>query len=122
MSKVLKTFTAAAKKYKELHGKVPILVVDNANRLAEYQPELLDTLQDVAKVASDRRTFRVIFISSEGNVPARMEGWRLPLGVIHPLCLPVYSEERMVKAHQDIQDWRSITGGCYSVLHLQWNL
>ena len=106
MPEVLDTFTAAAIKYKERHGKVPVLVVDNANRLAEYRPELLDTLQDAAKFASDSGTFRVIFISSEGNVPVRMQGWRLPLlvCVIHSLCLPVYSEERVVEACEDVQD------------------
>ena len=96
MREVLRTFTAAAIKYKERHGNPPILVVDNANRLAEYRPELLDNLQDAAKTASDSRTFSVVFISSEGNVPARMEGWRLPLCVIHYICLPVYSEECVV--------------------------
>ena len=121
MPEVLDTFTAAAIKYKKRHGKAPVLVVDSANRLAEYRPELLDTLQDAAKVASDSGTFRVIFISSKGNVPARMKGWRIPLCVIHSLCLPVYSEECMVKACVDVQDWRYILGGCYSVPHLQWS-
>ena len=93
MSEVLDTFTAAAIEYKKRNGKIPILVIDNANRLAEYEPKPLDNLQDAAKVASDSRAFSVVFISSEGNVPARMEGWRLPLCVMHSICLPVYGGE-----------------------------
>ena len=101
--------------HKKCHGKIPILVVDNANRLAEYEQKILDDLQDAAKVASDSRTFSVVFISSEGNVPARMEGWRLPLCVIHSICLPVYREEWVVKAREGVQDWRYNPGGSHPV-------
>ena len=116
MRKILDTFTAAAVEYKKRHGKTPILVVDNASRLADYQPELLDNIQDAAKVASDSRAFKVIFISSEGSVPARMKGRKLPLCVIHSVCLPVYREECVVTAH-DLPDWRYNQGGGHPVPH-----
>lgn len=110
-------FTAAAIKY---HGKVPVLVVDNPNRLAKYQLELLDNFQDAAKVTSDSVTFGVVFVSSEGNVPARMKGGRLPLCVIHSTCLPVYREECVVEAREDVQHWRYIPGGSYLIPHPPW--
>ena len=94
------TFTAAAIKYKEHHGKGPVLVVDNANRLAKYQLELLDNFQDAAKVASDSVTFGAVFVSSEGNVPARC--------AIHSICLLVYREECVVEAREGAQHWRYI--------------
>ena len=77
---LLRTFTTAAIKYKERHGKVPALVVDNANRLAENEPELLDNLQDAAKVATrlngiSQNTFRSKQSHLFANVARACEGW-----------------------------------------------
>ena len=51
---------------------MPVLIIDNANRLAQKQPELLDLFQDYAKLTADKGTVSVVFVSSEGNVPRRM--------------------------------------------------
>lgn len=81
---LLDTFEAAAVKYKKRHGTIPVLVLDNANRLADELPEFLDHLQDRAKYASDNGLYRVVFVF-EGSVSARMQGWRLPLCVLYML-------------------------------------
>ena len=61
-------------KYKQEYGKIPVLIIDNANRLAQKQQELLDHFQDYAKSAADNGIVSVVFVSSEGRVPRRMMG------------------------------------------------
>ena len=51
---------------------MPVLIIDNANRLAQKQPRLLDEFQGYAKDTADNRTASVVFVSSEGRVPRRM--------------------------------------------------
>jgi len=70
----LQLFSSFAMRYKHEYEKVPVLIIDNANRLAEKQPELLDLFQDYAKAAADRGVATVVFVSSEGRVPRRMTG------------------------------------------------
>jgi hypothetical protein len=53
---------------------VPVLIIDNANRLAQKQQGLLDLFQDYAKDAADNGIVTVVFVSSEGRVPRRMMG------------------------------------------------
>ena len=50
---------------------MPVMIIDNANRLAQNQPEFLDVFQDYAKDAADKGIATVVFVSSEG-VPRRM--------------------------------------------------
>ncbi|OLE53257.1 MAG: hypothetical protein AUG51_14040 [Acidobacteria bacterium 13_1_20CM_3_53_8] len=59
---VLQVLSRHAIKYKQEYGRVPVLIVDNANRLAQRQPEL----------AADNGTVTVVFVSSEGRIPRRM--------------------------------------------------
>jgi Cdc6-like AAA superfamily ATPase len=66
-------FSDFAAKYKQEHGKIPVLIIDNADRLAKSKPEILDALQDYAKEATDERTATVVFVSGEGFLP-RMRG------------------------------------------------
>jgi len=68
----LKIFSRLATKYKREYKKAPVLIIDNTNRLAQKQPELLDLFQDYAKLTADEGTVSVVFVSSEGNVPRRM--------------------------------------------------
>ncbi|KIX01032.1 uncharacterized protein Z518_10098 [Rhinocladiella mackenziei CBS 650.93] len=68
----MRVFSRLAIKYKQEHGKVPVLIVDNANRLAQSLPRLLDRFQDYAKNAADKGTAAVVFVSSKGRVPRRM--------------------------------------------------
>jgi len=53
---------------------VPVLIIDNVNRLAQKQPKLLDLLQDYAKDTVDNGTVSVVFVSSDGRIPGRMSG------------------------------------------------
>ena len=68
-----------AKIYKTKHGNCPILIIDNASRLAVKNPELLNDLQDIAKDGADDRLFITLFVSSEGHAPAQLLGKFVPL-------------------------------------------
>jgi len=48
------------------------LIIDNVNRLVEKQLELLEQIQDYAKLAADQGTATIVLVSSEGSVPRRM--------------------------------------------------
>jgi hypothetical protein len=48
--------------------------INNVNRLANNQMELLDLIQDTAKVAQDERIATIVFVSSEGRIQSRMQG------------------------------------------------
>ncbi|KIX09924.1 uncharacterized protein Z518_01005 [Rhinocladiella mackenziei CBS 650.93] len=74
LEEVLQTFSRLTTKYKQEYGRAPVLIVDNANRLAQKLPELLDLFQDYAKDAADEGTAVVVYVSSEGWVPRRMMG------------------------------------------------
>ena len=51
---------------------MPVLIINNANRLAQKQPRLLDLFQGYAKDTADKGTVSVVFVFSEGRVPSRM--------------------------------------------------
>lgn len=68
---VLEAFYTAATKFNKEFGIVPVVIIDNANRLAR---ELLDTLQDHAKRAADDSTVTFVFVALEGTVSHRMIG------------------------------------------------
>jgi hypothetical protein len=71
---VLEAFFHAAVKYKREYKRIPVLIIDNANRLAEKQLQLLEQIQDYAKRAADQGTATIVFLSSKGRVPRRMMG------------------------------------------------
>jgi Cdc6-like AAA superfamily ATPase len=56
------------------YKKIPVLIIDNANRLSQTQQKLLNLFQDYAKDAHDRGTVIIVFVSNEGRVPHRMMG------------------------------------------------
>jgi hypothetical protein len=68
---ILEVFSRAAKKYRDDHKMIPVLVVDNVNKLPG---SLLAELQGYAKEAADDDIVKVIFVSSEGDIPHRMQG------------------------------------------------
>jgi len=72
LEEVLKVFTKLAIKYKHEYNRVPVLIIDNANRLAQKQQELLNLFQDYAKLATDNERVSVVFVSSEGRIPHQM--------------------------------------------------
>ena len=71
LPKVLELFSVVARKYRELYGKIPVLIIDNANKLPL---EHLWLFQDYAKVASDNGTAIVVFVTNEGSVLRHMIG------------------------------------------------
>jgi len=71
---VLQVLSHLAIKYKQEYNRVPVLIIDNANRLAVKQQRLLDLFQDYAKLAVDKEMVTVVFVLSEGYIPRRMMG------------------------------------------------
>jgi hypothetical protein len=65
-------FLVSSSSIRRSMGKKPVLIIDNANKLAQVQPRLLDLFQDYAKNAADKGIVTVVFMSSEGRVPPRM--------------------------------------------------
>jgi chromosomal replication initiation ATPase DnaA len=49
LEEVLQVLSHLAIKYKQEYKRVPVLIIDNANRLAQKKQEILDHLQDYAK-------------------------------------------------------------------------
>jgi hypothetical protein len=74
LEEVLEVLSHLAIKYKQEYKRAPVLIIDNANRLAQQNPELLDHFQDYAKDTADNGTISVVFVSSEGGVPRHMMG------------------------------------------------
>ncbi|PWW77223.1 hypothetical protein C7212DRAFT_362855 [Tuber magnatum] len=72
--KVFKEFRHQAEVFEKNKGRPPVLVLDNVNRLAQRNPELLNILQDIAKDAADDRLFITVFVTSEGQAPIQMLG------------------------------------------------
>jgi Cdc6-like AAA superfamily ATPase len=72
LGEVLQILSHHAIKYKQEYGKIPVLIIDNANRLVQKRQELLNLFQDYAKDAADKGRVTVVFMSSEGRVPRRM--------------------------------------------------
>ena len=62
MHDILRVFTHLAIKYKQEYKRVPVLIIDNANKLAQKQEPLLDQLQNHAKSAADRGIVTVVFV------------------------------------------------------------
>lgn len=70
--RALDAFKRIAKKYKKEHNRLPIVIFDNANRLAHMDKEVLQVLQDDAKDSADSHSYIVVFVSGEGIVPEIM--------------------------------------------------
>jgi hypothetical protein len=70
----LQVLSHLAIKYKQEYGKIPVLIIDNANKLTEEHQKVLNLFQDYAKNAADEGIITVVFMSSEGRVPRRMRG------------------------------------------------
>ena len=74
LENVLHVLSRQARKFKQEYGKTPVLIIDNANRLADEHQWSLDLFQDYAKDAADKGRVTVVFVSSEGQVPRRLMG------------------------------------------------
>jgi len=86
LPELLQVFSDVAIKFKREYKKVPVFIIDNANRLAHQQPKVLDILQDYAKLAVDEGIVTVVFVSSEGFVPNRMMGKSIMFVVLIVMC------------------------------------
>lgn len=64
----------AAAAFKKTHGRPPILIIDDINRLAQRHPKELEVLQDDAKDWADTKQLIIVFVSSEGNGPRLLQG------------------------------------------------
>ena len=101
---ILEAFSRAAVKYKREYKKIPVLIIDNVNRLAENQMELLEQIQDFAKRASDQGKAVVVFVSSEGHVPRHMMGKLILFRVLfvsHYVLIMCNREKLMVEKWAD---------------------
>jgi hypothetical protein len=95
---------------------VPVLIIDNANRLAQKQPELLNLFQDYAKDTADKGTVSVVFVLSEGRIPGRMEGKSIMFVVFNCYVLiKYYREKLMVKKWAYHRNWRYKQRGSSSI-------
>jgi hypothetical protein len=68
---MFEVFSSVALKYRQAHKAIPVLVVDNANKLPK---SILQQFQDYAKEAADKKIATIVFVSSEGRIPRHMEG------------------------------------------------
>ena len=68
---MFEVFSRVALEYKQAHKAIPVLVVDNANKLPEL---LLEEFQDYAEEAADNNIATIVFVSSEGCILRRMRG------------------------------------------------
>jgi len=73
VNEVLNVLSHFAIKYREEYKRVPVLIIDDVNRLARKQQKILNLFQDYAKEAADNGIITVVFMSNEG-VPCRMTG------------------------------------------------
>ena len=81
VEEVLKYLSGVASKYRKKHKRVPVLIIDNVNRLVQDgQESILDLFQNYAKRGCDEGTVTVVFVSSE--VPRRMMGKSIMLMVL----------------------------------------
>jgi type II secretory pathway predicted ATPase ExeA len=84
-------------KYKQEYKKVPVLIIDNADKLVQQNQKLLNRFQDYAADAADKEIIEVVFISSEDGIIPRMVGKSIMSIVVenasrfHPLGLAVPS-------------------------------
>jgi len=105
-----------------LRQKLPIIIIDNCNKLAEEEPRTLKSLQDFAKSWIDDQLAVFVFVSSEGKtepimkvrgVSSRMETLR-----IHELDKQnaiEFLESREIPK-KDAEKIESITGGLFKYL------
>lgn len=69
LSDMWKTFYTIASKFNEKYSIVPVVIIDNTNKLAVKQKKLLEMLQDHIKKAANNSIVTFVFITLEGTVP-----------------------------------------------------
>jgi hypothetical protein len=106
LGEVLEVLSRHAIKYKQEYGKIPVLIIDNANRLTQKKQELLNLFQDYAKDATDKGRVTIMFVLSEGRVLRRMMGKSIIFIVFDCYVLIKYYREKLVvKTWANHQNW-----------------
>ena len=82
LHEVLKVLSCFAIKYKQEYKKIPVLIIDNANRLTQKHRKLLNSLQYFAKDTADKGRVSVVFVFSESDIPNCMIGKSIMFGVL----------------------------------------
>ena len=65
--KIMAILAERAAVYKNKHGVMPCLIIDNADLLAKAYPDKFQTLFSFAKDYANQGTLRVVFVISEGH-------------------------------------------------------
>ena len=66
-------FEQAAARYKARYDSYAVLIIDDANTIAQYNLELLRMLQEMAKNAVDNHLYKVVFVTPDGMAPVAMK-------------------------------------------------
>jgi hypothetical protein len=78
---VYEQFEKSAAIYKLKHGKVPVIVIDNINRLANDTKndgqEILEILQEGARDGVSESIFTTVFVTSDGTAPTQLRGKKI---------------------------------------------
>src|SRR5947209_7303642 len=74
MHNVLRVFPNLAIKYNQEYGRAPVLIIDNANKLAQKQEPLLRNFRTMRRVLPTRGIVSVVFVSNEGRIPRHIMG------------------------------------------------
>jgi len=88
LEEVWKVFLEAAIKFRKEYNKIPVLVIDNADRLVKEEPALLKVIQNFAKVATDEEQATIVFVLDKGQVPNCMRG-KLVLSIIFVFIISI---------------------------------
>jgi nucleoside-triphosphatase THEP1 len=67
-------FKSYASWYREKYNKIPVIVIDDINRLAQDNSEILRVLQEGAKtaVSGGHVLYTIVFVTSDGAAPSQM--------------------------------------------------
>jgi hypothetical protein len=87
LGEVLTVFSNIATKYRQEYERIPVLIIDNADGLAQKHQRVLDLFQDYAERTADNGTASVVFMSSEGRVSRRMKRKLIMFAVICSLVI-----------------------------------
>jgi hypothetical protein len=79
---VLEVFSRFAIKYKQEYKKIPVLIIDNANRLTQKHQKLLDSFQGFAEDTAYEDRVSVVFVFGESCIPSCMMGKSIMFGVL----------------------------------------
>jgi len=74
LNTILQAISQASQRYKQKHGKSPVLVIDNLTALAKDDWVTFKKLIQFAKKEADAGRLRVAFVASEGHTPRQVRG------------------------------------------------